>query len=51
MLLFKEIVDRTANLVALWQCVGFVHGVNFLIIKFQSIKSEKLFIIYVIKKK
>lgn len=26
--LFKEVVSKTAELVALWQCVGFVHGVK-----------------------
>jgi serine/tyrosine/threonine adenylyltransferase len=27
MLFFKEITRKTADLVALWQCVGYVHGV------------------------
>jgi uncharacterized protein YdiU (UPF0061 family) len=26
--LLTEVVQRTARLVALWQCVGFVHGVG-----------------------
>lgn len=25
--MFEEIVQRTAKMVALWQCVGFCHGV------------------------
>jgi len=28
--MFKELVDRTARLVALWQCYGFCHGVLFM---------------------
>jgi len=29
--MFKEIVRRTASLIALWQCYGFCHGVRLLI--------------------
>lgn len=28
--MFKEIVRKTARLVALWQCYGFCHGVKIL---------------------